>query len=80
MLRFGLYTDKLFKILRENMFNKIDKTNKDCNIGDNVYTGFVSYIHMVRWDEFINNIDLYINIVTSIRDNKDDYEIKKNIV
>lgn len=74
------HTDKLFKILRENMFNKIDKTNKDCNIGDNVYTGFVSYIHMVRWDEFINNIDLYINIVTSIRDNKEDYEIKKNIV
>lgn len=42
---------------------QIKKTYSNCNIGDNVYRGYVSYIHMVRWDSFINNISFWINEV-----------------
>lgn len=74
------HTNKLFDILSKNMFNKKTKMRKDCHIGDSVYTGFVSYIHMVRWDEFINDIDKYINMAIAIRDNKDDYIITKSLI
>ena len=64
------HTNKLFKVLRANMFNQIEKTNSICNIGDNVYRGYVSYIHMVRWDSFINNISFWINEVKKIQDKR----------
>ncbi len=68
-VRYGIQI-KLFKVLRANMFNQIEKTNSICNIGDNVYRGYVSYIHMVRWDSFINNISFWINEVKKIQDKK----------
>lgn len=51
----------------------------NCNIGDNVYRGYVSYIHMVRWDSFINNISFWINEVKKIQDKKDEYDIHINV-
>lgn len=73
------HTNKLFKVLRANMFNQIEKTYSNCNIGDNVYRGYVSYIHMVRWDSFINNISFWINEVKKIQDKKDEYDIHINV-
>ncbi len=71
-----LHTGNLFKILSSNMFNKFSKDRKDCQVGDTVYYGYPSYIHMVRWDDFINNINYWIELVEKIRDNKDEYDIK----
>lgn len=42
------HTNRLFWILRENMFIQYHKTNADCKQGDVVYNGWPSYIHMVR--------------------------------
>ena len=74
-----LHTDKLFTILRVNMFNQKEKCKMDCNYDDNVYSGFCSYIHMVTWEAFIKNIGTYIEIAKTIQENKDDYDIKINV-
>ena len=38
-----------------------------------------SYIHPVKWDDFISNINTYINIVTEINENINDYNLEKII-
>lgn len=73
------HTDKLFKILNLNMFNQHEKVRSNCSIGDNVYHGYVSYIHMIKWDNFIGNINFWINEAEKIRDNNDAYDIHINL-
>ena len=73
------HIDDLFEILRLNMFNKIDKTEVLCINGKQVYKGYYSYIHMIRWDTFINNINFWIEVAISIRDNKEAYKFHVNV-
>ena len=73
------HTDKLFKILSSNMFNKKSPVRSDCPNGEAVYNGYFSYIHMVRWDDFIGNINLYITIAESICAKADEYDIHVNV-
>lgn len=73
------HTASLFKILSSNMFNKKTPIEKDCPNSEKVYNGFVSYIHMVRWEDFIANIDLFISIAEGIRDNAGDYDVHVNV-
>ena len=71
------HTDKLFEILRINMFNKLDKNlySINCNKGENVYRGYPSYIHMIKWEDFINNISYWIEETEKIRDIADYYDV-----
>jgi hypothetical protein len=71
-------TDRLFTILRENMFNKKNPETYACN-GSTIYTGYYSYVYLVKWDNFINNINQYIEISLTIWRNRNDYNIKKTI-
>lgn len=73
------HTNKLFKILRMNMFNQKEKTSHNCNLGNNIYSDYVSYMHMIRWDNFINNINFWINEIKRIQDNKNAYDIHINV-
>lgn len=73
------HTNSFFWILRENMFNQYKKTNADCNQGDTVYNGWPSYIHMVRWVDFIGNINYWVSKAEEIQNNKEDYDIKVNM-
>ena len=71
-------TDTLFDILRDNMFNIKEPETRFCN-GKIIYSGNCSYIHLVRWDDFINEIDHYIAISLSIWKDRDKYKIRKVI-
>ena len=71
-------TDKLFAILGENMFNIKNPDTYTCN-GATIYTGYYSYIHLVKWDDFINNINQNIEISLTIWRNRMDYNIRKNV-
>jgi hypothetical protein len=71
-----LIVDFLFKILRENMFNLKNKSKLTYSNGERAYQ---SYIHAVKWCDFINNINHYINIALKIRSHIDEYEIRKNV-
>lgn len=73
------HTDKLFQILRDNMFNIKKPTFNNCfnHTTNPVYKGRFSYIYSVKWCDFIGNKEKYLQEVEYLRDNIDDYKIKK---
>ena len=73
------HTNNLFWVLRENMFNQSKKTRMECDQGDSVYRGWPSYIHMVRWKDFIERINYWVTQAECIQNNKEDYDIKVNM-
>jgi len=74
-----LHTEKLFTILEENMFNQVEKTPMDCHIGDNVYRGLCSYIPMVKWSDFVQNMDVYFMQAEFTKSRIDEYQIHRSV-
>lgn len=74
-----LKTDTLFSIMRNNMFNIKNPDKRSCDTGSTIWSGQVSYMPSVTWDDFISNIDYYINLAYEIQENIDDYNICKEI-
>jgi hypothetical protein len=72
-------TYKLFCILRDNMFNKINKIIVDCEQNFAIYSGESSYIKTVKWSNFINSPQEYIKMAIEIKKDIDDYEIRKEV-
>ena len=72
------HTDKLFQILRDNMFNLKDKESniRHCN-GTKIYEGNPSFIVSVKWSNLGGSLTPHINLATEIRQNIDKYEITK---
>ncbi len=73
-----LKTDTLFQILDDNMFNAKDLQRSNCNCC-NSYTGDSSYIYSVKWHNFINNKNRYLDKAVRIRDNRKSYNINKEV-
>jgi hypothetical protein len=73
------YNHSLFGILKANMFNVKSPNMYTCQNSTNIYNGYFSYIHCVRWDDFIQSVNHYLDIVININSNKDDYEIHKTV-
>jgi hypothetical protein len=71
-------TNQLFTILRENMFNLKTPQIRTCN-GITIYEGEFSYIKTVKWDEFIRNINLYIEKALEIWKVRNQYNIRKSV-
>ncbi len=76
-----LKTNFLFQILSGNMFNIKNPEFIEClnHNGNKPYKGYSSYIHSVKWSDFVNDPNKYIEIALSIRRNIDQYELKKNV-
>lgn len=75
-----LLTNRLFQILRDNMFNLKDPEFNDCphHAANNpVYTGASSYIYSVKWRDFIADKEKFIGDAENLRENVHDYEICK---
>lgn len=70
-----------FSIIGMNMFNRKRPNTYFCQNHPN--TGSVhsgddhSYIYPVKWDNFIANVNWYINLASQISQNTADYEIVK---
>ncbi len=73
-----LLTNSLFTILKENMFNVKNPEKRECN-GNTIYSGYSSYIYSVKWDDFIVNIDKYIEISVEIWRNRTNYNLRKTV-
>lgn len=69
-------TDSLFRILKNNMFNRVTPQTHDCN-GNVIHTGWFSYIHCVTWQELKNNLSGCVDIAVEIKNNSSAYKICK---
>ena len=74
-------TASLFKILENNMFNRNQKNLYQCQTCSGYHhTGQDhSYIHPVKWSDFINNINAYLDHVVGHQNNLDNFEIVKEV-
>lgn len=75
----SLNTPFLYQILKDNMFNIKTPNTSECSNGGIVYYGDSSYIQSVKWEEFKNNPNFYLNKAIELRDKKEDYYINKTI-
>jgi hypothetical protein len=73
------HTDKLFTILRKNMFNQEYKETVDCNCNQRVYRGQFSYIPVVKWCDFVEDMNRYIAVAEWTRDNIEQYKIHRSV-
>ena len=60
------------------MFNIKNPEKRECN-GNTIYSGYSSYINSVKWDDFIVNIDKYIEISVEIWRNRTNYNLRKTV-
>lgn len=68
-------TGNLFNILKRNMFNRKSGFDRICSQRDRIWDGEASYIPMIKWPDFINNVNSQIERVEKIRDKADEYEL-----
>ena len=72
----------LFKILSVNMFNRYFPKYSTCiyhSTNNRPEIGDCSYIPSVKWDDFIADIEGNLKRAERIMENKDAYDIKKNL-
>lgn len=73
------HTDRLFQILRDNMFNLKNPNRKNCDSGSTIWYGDFSYIAAVRWKDFVVNYIKYFDNAYNRQSNIDNYSIVKDI-
>lgn len=73
------HTNKLFDIIRKNKFNYINPDKKECNNHDTIWYGECSYIKAAKWNEFINNINRYVDEAYERQKDLSNYDIYKEI-
>lgn len=71
----------LFKIINQNMFNRNQKNLIRCEAcNSHHHTGNDhSYIHPVRWHDFISDINGYIDLAIQLNNNIDHFDLQKVI-
>lgn len=72
-------TGSFFAIIRNNMFNRSTKKLTKCDTcGEYHHAGADhSYMHPVKWSDFIADHNHYIDHALSLRDQIDDFEVSK---
>ncbi len=77
-----LKTNTLFQILKNNMFNIKEPVFNGCrNHGESnpAYKGHSSYIYSVKWKDFTNNVNYYLDKSLSIKQSINKYNICKQV-
>lgn len=72
-------THNFFKIISANMFNRNEHKTNICAVCGNRhhYGDDHSYIYPVRWDNFVNNHNFYVDHVLGLKDRLDEFDLKK---
>ena len=74
------HTGRLFEILRKNMFNRwYNASSYICSNDCTIWNGTHSYIEPVRWDDFINDYQYYVDKAIERQNHIDEYEICKTV-
>ena len=69
------HTNNTFKIIRDNMFNSKVSSKRVCGTGSTIWTGSYSYIEAVRWSDFLDDLDGYIDSAYDRQDKINDYDL-----
>ncbi|WP_446788080.1 TIR domain-containing protein [Macellibacteroides fermentans] len=69
----------LFSIMSNNMFNLKEPNTKECDDGSIIHHGDYSYISVVKWSDFISNMNKYIEKAYDIKENISSYTIMKEL-
>lgn len=75
------HTDRLFKILKDNTFNVLEKKFRECD-GSRIYINDQpSFFKTIKWDDFMNadNYNKYIELAIDIKNNKAAYDVHINL-
>ena len=75
------HTSKLFKILKDNMFNITKAEFRECN-GTKIHTkDEPSFVKTVKWDDFMNGnyYNSYIDKAIEIKDDAESYDVHVNL-
>ncbi|MCI8733537.1 MAG: hypothetical protein HFE29_04345 [Clostridia bacterium] len=72
-------TDFLFYILKNNTFNIKNPDNYNCATGSTIYHEDFSYMSSVKWCDFIQNPEKYIDKAYDIQSKINQYNICKEI-
>jgi len=72
-------TESFFNIIKKNMFNRKDANSEICqNCWSHHHKGGDhSYIHPVKWHDFITNHQYYIDHVAELMNQKEEFDITK---
>lgn len=72
-------TSNLFSIIQDNTFNRKRPPVHTCAKPDTIWEYPFSYMHIVSWPTFINNMDKAIEDAIAIRDRISEFEIHKQV-
>lgn len=74
-----IQTHNFFNIISSNMFNRKEHKRNICSICGEYhhYNDDHSYIYPVKWDEFIQKPNVYINHVLSLKDRLNEFNLTK---
>ncbi|KGH87803.1 hypothetical protein X350_06860 [Oenococcus oeni S12] len=73
-----IHTDTAFEIIRKNMFNQKNPEIKLIE-NKNVYFGACSYIPTVKWKDFLEATDKYLDEAVALSQKKEEYWIQKQV-
>ena len=69
----------IFSIMSGNMFNHKNPYANSCDVGHTIYHGDCNYMLCVKWSDFVDDMESYIDKAYEIQDNQDNYNIQKEI-
>lgn len=69
----------IFDIMKGNLFNQKTPIRNSCDTGAIVYQGDPSYMYCVKWSDFVNNMETYIDKAYMLQDKHEEYNIQKEI-
>lgn len=74
-----LHTNRLFKILSDNMFNRKKPKCKICENNSTIHYGESSYILSVKWADFVQVPNEYIERAIQIQNSIEQYSVVKEL-
>lgn len=74
-----LHTDRLFRILSDNMFNRKKTNCKTCANNSVIHYGESSYILSVKWQDFVKDPKQYIDRAIKIQNSIEQYNVVKEL-
>lgn len=73
-------TNNFFRILRKNMFNRLEKNQTYCVdcLGFHHHGWDHSYVHPIKWDEFLADPNFYIERAAALREKLSEFDLTKS--